>query len=70
MSRAKNPTFTTSAAFSVGDHRNSHTASPRGPLLTHDWKFFEKRAHVDRERVPELVVHAKGSGAQPDRSTP
>jgi catalase len=39
------------------------TAGPRGPLLVQDWQLFEKHAHFNRERIPERVVHAKGSGA-------
>ena len=34
-----------------------------GPLLLHDFHFVNQMAHFDRERVPERVVHAKGSGA-------
>jgi len=39
------------------------TAGPRGPLLAQDWQLFEKHAHFNRERIPERIVHAKGSGA-------
>ena len=39
------------------------TAGPRGPVLVQDWQLFEKHAHFNRERIPERVVHAKGSGA-------
>jgi catalase len=45
------------------DNQNSLTAGRRGPLLIQDWQLFEKHAHFNRERVPERVVHAKGSGA-------
>ncbi|CFW83232.1 catalase [Bordetella pertussis] len=38
-------------------------AGPRGPALLQDVWFLEKLAHFDRERIPERVVHAKGSGA-------
>jgi catalase len=47
----------------IGDNQNSLTAGPRGPLLAQDWQLFEKHAHFNRERIPERVVHAKGSGA-------
>ena len=43
--------------------RNSLTAGPDGPIMLHDTHFVEQMAHFDRERVPERVVHAKGSGA-------
>ena len=32
-------------------------------MLVQDWQLFEKHAHFNRERIPERVVHAKGSGA-------
>jgi len=60
---AKPPTLTTSAGIPVGDNQNSLTAGPRGPLLVQDWQLFEKHAHFNRERIPERVVHAKGSAA-------
>ncbi len=63
MSKSKKPTLTTSAGIPVGDNQNSITAGPRGPLLVQDWQLFEKHAHFNRERIPERVVHAKGSGA-------
>jgi len=47
----------------IADNQNSMTAGPRGPLLVQDWQLFEKHAHFNRERTPERVVHAKGSGA-------
>lgn len=55
--------LTTAAGIPVGDNQNSLTAGPRGPLLVQDWQLFEKHAHFNRERQPERVVHAKGSGA-------
>jgi len=39
------------------------SVGPRGPLLLQDYIFHEKMAHFNRERIPERVVHAKGSGA-------
>ncbi|MXV18980.1 catalase [Deinococcus xianganensis] len=42
---------------------NSLTAGERGPVLLQDWHLLERMAHFNRERVPERVVHAKGSGA-------
>ena len=63
MSQQDRPTLTTAAGIPVGDNQNSLTAGPRGPLLVQDWQLFEKHAHFNRERIPERVVHAKGSGA-------
>ncbi len=60
---AKRPPLTTAAGIPVADNQNSLTAGPRGPLLVQDWQLFEKHAHFNRERIPERVVHAKGSGA-------
>ena len=59
----KTPALTTAAGIPVGDNQNSLTAGPRGPLLVQDWQLFEKHAHFNRERIPERVVHAKGSAA-------
>ncbi|HUU45308.1 MAG TPA: catalase [Acidobacteriota bacterium] len=60
---AKKPQLTTAAGIPVGDNQNALTAGPRGPLLVQDWQLFEKHAHFNRERIPERIVHAKGSGA-------
>ena len=61
MSRST-PMLTTAGA-PVADNQNSITAGPRGPLLIQDYQLIEKLAHQNRERIPERVVHAKGSGA-------
>ncbi len=66
MSDTERPTLTTAAGIPVADNQNSLTAGPRGPLLVQDWPLFEKHAHFNRERIPERVVHAKGSGAYGD----
>src|SRR3990172_4749695 len=55
--------LTTSSGAPVVDDQNSVTAGPRGPLLIQDWQLIEKLAHFNRERIPERIVHAKGSGA-------
>ncbi len=47
----------------VADNQNSLSAGPKGPLLLQDYILLEKLAHQNRERIPERVVHAKGSGA-------
>ncbi|MGD9537099.1 MAG: catalase [Alphaproteobacteria bacterium] len=60
---SKPPQLTSSAGIPIADNQNSLTAGPRGPLLVQDWPLFEKHAHFNRERIPERVVHAKGSGA-------
>ncbi len=47
----------------IVDNQNSQTVGPRGPVLMQDAWLTEKLAHFNRERIPERVVHAKGSGA-------
>jgi catalase len=59
----KQKTLTTGAGAPVGDNQNSLTVGPRGPVLMQDLLLAEKMAHFNRERIPERVVHAKGSGA-------
>src|SRR5258708_6203499 len=54
---------TTESGAPVADNQNSLTAGARGPLLVQDHQLFEKHAHFNRERIPERVVHAKGSAA-------
>lgn len=60
---AKKKQLTTSHGNPIGDNQNSLTAGARGPLLMQDYQLLEKMATFNRERVPERVVHAKGSGA-------
>ncbi|HEY0758541.1 MAG TPA: catalase [Acidisarcina sp.] len=55
--------LTTTAGRPVPENQNSLTAGPRGPVVAQDFQLFEKMAHFNRERIPERVVHAKGSGA-------
>src|ERR1700692_1326863 len=46
----------------VGDNQNSETAGPSGPVLLQDSHLIEKLQRFDRERIPERVVHARGTG--------
>src|SRR4030081_3269088 len=55
--------LTTDAGAPVGDNQNSQTAGPEGPVLLQDSHLVEKLQHFDRERIPERVVHARGTGA-------
>ena len=57
------PILTTTAGAPIPDNQNSLSAGPRGPVLIQDYQLLEKLAHQNRERIPERVVHAKGSGA-------
>lgn len=54
---------TTASGIRVADNQNSLSAGPRGPLLLQDSHPIGKLQHFNRERIPERVVHAKGSGA-------
>ena len=45
------------------DHENSQTVDRRGPVLLQDFILQENLAHFVRERIPERIVHAKGTGA-------
>ncbi|MCT7504618.1 catalase [Aliarcobacter cryaerophilus] len=56
-------TMTTTGGNPIADNQNSLTASERGPVLLQDYQLIQKLAHQNRERIPERVVHAKGSGA-------
>ena len=61
--KAEPKTLTTQTGRPVADNQNSLSAGPRGPLLMQDFQLIEKMAQFNRERIPERVVHAKGSGA-------
>jgi catalase len=61
--KEKNKKLTTASGKPFVENENSMSAGPRGPLLLQDFILHEKMAHFNRERIPERVVHAKGSGA-------
>ncbi len=56
-------TLTTESGAPVADNQNSQTAGPSGPVLAQDQHLLEKLARFNRERIPERIVHAVGSGA-------
>ena len=58
-----NKHLTTATGAPVPDNQNSLTAGARGPIVFEDFHLFEKLAAFNRERIPERVVHANGSGA-------
>src|SRR5687767_15802310 len=60
---ANPPPLTTDSGSPVGSNQNSKTAGPRGGILLEDFHLIEKLARFDRERIPERVVHARGTGA-------
>lgn len=55
--------LTTNQGVPVSDNQNSLKAGVRGPALLKDFVLREKITHFDHERIPERVVHARGSGA-------
>ncbi|MGE6340606.1 catalase, partial [Acidovorax sp. NPDC077664] len=59
----KHPVLTTQQGIPVADNQNSLRPSPRGPTLLEDFILREKITHFDHERIPERIVHARGSGA-------
>lgn len=57
------PQMTTQQGIVVPDNQNSLKAFSRGPSLLEDFILREKITHFDHERIPERIVHARGSGA-------
>jgi catalase len=55
--------LTTESGALVADNQNSQTAGADGPVLLQDQHLIEKLAQFNRERIPERIVHARGSGA-------
>ena len=55
--------LTTNDGVPIHDNNNTLKAGDRGPSLQQDHIYFDKLMHFDRERIPERVVHARGSGA-------
>ena len=55
------PPLTTNQGMPVSDNQNSLRAHPRGPTLLEDFILREKITHFDHERIPERIVHARGT---------
>ncbi|MGN6279536.1 MAG: catalase [Sphingomonas sp.] len=55
--------LTTNQGIRVSDNQNSLKSGARGPTLLEDFVLREKIFHFDHERIPERIVHARGSGA-------
>ena len=55
--------LTTNQGVKINDDQNSLKAGHRGPTLLEDFILREKITHFDHERIPERVVHARGSAA-------
>ena len=59
----RHPLLTTAQGIAIADNQNSLTPTPRGPTLLEDFILREKITHFDHERIPERIVHARGSAA-------
>jgi catalase len=55
--------LTTNQGVALSDNQNSLRQGPRGPTLLEDFILREKITHFDHERIPERIVHARGSAA-------
>ncbi len=55
--------LTTNQGLRINDNQNSLKTGERGATLLEDFIFREKMTHFDHERIPERIVHARGSGA-------
>lgn len=55
--------LTTNQGVRINDNQNSLKAGERGSTLMEDFIFREKMTHFDHERIPERIVHARGTGA-------
>jgi catalase len=58
----EHPALTTNQGVVVSDNQNELRANPRGPTLLEDFVLREKITHFDHERIPERIVHARGTG--------
>jgi catalase len=63
MEAIRPPATTTDSGIPAESDEYSLTVGPAGPTVLHDHYLVQKMQHFNRERVPERVVHAKGSGA-------
>jgi catalase len=63
MAEKQRSITTTDAGIPAPSDEHSLTLGPDGPILLQDHYLIQKMAQFNRERVPERVVHAKGSGA-------
>ena len=63
LEQGKDKTMTTNQGVKVNDTNNSLKAGERGGTLLEDFILREKITHFDHERIPERIVHARGSGA-------
>jgi catalase len=60
--QATDNALTTNQGLPISDNQNSLRAGARGPTLLEDFILREKITHFDHERIPERIVHARGTG--------
>jgi catalase len=58
----QHPPLTTNQGVQISDDQNSLHAGDQGPILLEDFVLREKIMHFDHERIPERIVHARGTG--------
>lgn len=63
LSDGEGASLTTNQGLPLSDNQNSLKANPHGPVLLEDFILREKITHFDHERIPERIVHARGTGA-------
>ncbi|QAU33060.1 catalase [Janthinobacterium sp. 17J80-10] len=62
VANGSQPQLTTNQGIPIPDNQNSLKANTRGPTLLEDFILREKITHFDHERIPERIVHARGTG--------
>ncbi|MES2662923.1 MAG: catalase [Pseudomonadota bacterium] len=62
MQEGEHALLTTNQGVGISDNQNSLKSNPRGPTLLEDFVLREKIMHFDHERIPERIVHARGTG--------
>src|SRR6187549_1502103 len=63
IENGQNEFLTTDQGLKINDDQNSLKAGERGATLLEDFILREKITHFDHERIPERIVHARGSAA-------
>jgi catalase len=63
VAKTEEETLTTNQGIAVSDNQNSLRSGSRGPTLLEDFALREKITDFDHERIPERIVHARGTGA-------
>src|SRR5450830_1021611 len=62
LASGEHSVLTTNQGLEISDNQNSLKANPLGPVLLEDFILREKITHFDHERIPERIVHARGTG--------